>query len=357
MVFRKNAAMHQRAMWLVGLAFVTGQLFAQENSPSTDGSAESAIEARLMEAARTPEQDFFAAYDAARDAGVPEGKLVQARLIKALVAGDIRGMVGMIEKIEQNRDAFDVGFSPKEQTKYAFVSAGEIDGMLHALKAVRAYQDDDEAAFETHAKAAFWAWPQWAQMFHLAELIQRKRVQEVTQEYASHVTLPLDTSLRDLDGKLVTLGDLLRERKAVLFDFWASWCGPCMRSMPELQERANVLPAQGVAVVAVNTDEETPLDKARKVRDEKSMDLPWLVEQEGRPLSEALFIDSIPRAVLVGTDGKVLFNGHPADEGLVAALNALGADPKNRVRADVKSVIGDPADMLPKDLALPESDH
>jgi thiol-disulfide isomerase/thioredoxin len=277
-----------------------------------------------MAAARDAEKDFAAALEAARTAGVPAARLTEARVVRALNTADVRTLLEMIDEIEATRGEFEVGFDPTKKKQFAFVSEKEIDGLIHGLRALEAFQNDNEAEFEEHAKAAFWTWPSWAQGFRLADLIQQKRAKEVIDRHVASLTLPLDMAVRDLDGKTITLTDLLKDRKAVLFDFWASWCGPCMRLMPELQERADALPAQGLPVVAINTDDEAPLEKARRVKEEQKMNLPWLVEMEGKPLSGALFIDSIPRMVLVAPDGRVLFNGHPLDPGLGAALAKIG---------------------------------
>lgn len=323
--------------------------------PSAD--EESTLEQRyqaLLETARSPDQDFFAAYDAARDAGLGDNRLVEARIVKALVAGDLRGLIGMTDKIEQYRNIFDIGFDPNGGKKYLFSSAEDVQGLIHALKAIRAYQNDDDAEFEQHAKEAFWLWPRWAETLQLGRLIAERRFKKIAADYVAGVTLPLDTPLRDLDDKPTSLGDLLKGRKAVLLDFWASWCGPCLRSMPELQKRATNLPPQDVAVVAVNTDEEAPLEKARKIKTEKSMDMPWLVETKEHPLAKALLVDSIPRAVLVGPTGRVLFSGHPADERLSTILKELGVD-ENRApppRVDLSGFIS-PPEIAPLEKTAP----
>ena len=59
-----------------------------------------------------------------------------------------------------------------------------------------------------------------------------------------------------VDGKTVALSSL--RGKVVILDFWATWCGPCMASMPGLQKIYKDVRPQGVVVLSVNTWDEKP---------------------------------------------------------------------------------------------------
>lgn len=59
-------------------------------------------------------------------------------------------------------------------------------------------------------------------------------------------------SLLDAQGELVTL-DKLRGQ-VVYVDFWASWCGPCLRSFPFMNDLQARYGSRGLAIVAVNVD-------------------------------------------------------------------------------------------------------
>jgi len=279
---------------------------------------------QLLEQASNPESDFDTAISDAAEAGLAQGKLFQARLIHAMNTQDYDTLLNMAESIPQYADDFDVGFDPNGEGQYTFSSPHEVMGLYHTLVAVIAYQQGDEAAFETHYKEAAWEWPAWEQVFQLSSLVLQERSAEMMDQYVAGLTLPMDLPLRDLDGEPTTLGALMEGKKAVLMDFWASWCGPCMALMPELQNKSDLFGPQGVFVVGVNTDDSDPLTKAAQVKDQKEMDMPWLVEAEGQPLSKLLNITSIPRMVLVSPEGKILYNDHPADPRLYEVLAELG---------------------------------
>lgn len=74
----------------------------------------------------------------------------------------------------------------------------------------------------------------------------------VGDEYAD-ITLP------DATGKQVTLSKIASSdnTRYILLDFWASWCGPCMREMPHLSEAYAKYHAKGFQIYAVSLDSDT----------------------------------------------------------------------------------------------------
>jgi len=147
----------------------------------------------------------------------------------------------------------------------------------------------------------------------------RKREEE--KKLMANLKVPMDLEIQTSTGEKTTLGDLAQGKKGVLLDFWASWCGPCMNLMPELQKKSKKLGSKGILVAGMNTEN---AGKAESVRKKRKIGFTWLVEPDGRPLSQMLKINSIPRMILVAPDGKVLFNGHPMDDELVSTLADLG---------------------------------
>ncbi len=68
-------------------------------------------------------------------------------------------------------------------------------------------------------------------------------------------------SVKTVEGKSLKLGDL--RGKPVIVDFWATWCGPCRASMPDLDEIQARYAARGLTVVGMSVDETGPLPVKR----------------------------------------------------------------------------------------------
>jgi len=99
------------------------------------------------------------------------------------------------------------------------------------------------------------------------------------------------------------------EGKVVLVDFWATWCEPCLREMPNLKKNYENYRDKGFEVVGVNIDEDPQMVQ----RFLALQPLPWTTvisaDANARgfehPLAVKCGIDAIPFLVLIGRDGKV----------------------------------------------------
>ena len=106
---------------------------------------------------------------------------------------------------------------------------------------------------------------------------------------------------KDASGREVKLSDWLGGKKYVLVDFWASWCGPCRRAMPELagirEKYADVL-----EIVSVNCFERRDGD-GQKAAEE--MGIPWPVIFPCPESVRQYGIRAIPTLILFSPDGTV----------------------------------------------------
>jgi len=108
-------------------------------------------------------------------------------------------------------------------------------------------------------------------------------------------------SLPDAQGAAVALADL--RGKVVYVDFWASWCGPCKRSFPWMNELARRYGERGFAIVAVN------VDRKRADAERFLAQVPAQFTVVYDPAGEtpaAWQVKGMPSSYLVGRDGRVV---------------------------------------------------
>jgi thiol-disulfide isomerase/thioredoxin len=289
-------------------------IFSQEESTVTKAEAMDA----LREAAVDQEADFDTAYSAAVKAGVENATLLESKVLHLLGGGDLQPVLKLIPSMESEAESFTTGSGG------FFTNRAQVYGLIENLKALKAQEEGDWKAFEVHVKEGFWKSPEISNMFGMSRLVSERHESQAQQEAMSSLRLPMDLAIQSTDGSTTTLGEMVSGQKAVLLDFWASWCGPCIALMPELKHKAEVLPGQGVFVAGMNTDRSDQVRLAREVQEKHGMNMPWLIEPESSPFSSALMINSIPRMILVGPEGNILFNGHPMDPELTATLSSIG---------------------------------
>ena len=183
--------------------------------------------------------------------------------------------------------------------------------------------EDEKAAFLKGVNEALKAEkmdPAIKQNMAAIQKFVRARMNAAKMAKMAKITVPMDQEIETSSGEKTTLAKLSEGKKAVLLDFWATWCGPCMRLMPELIKKAEKLNPQGIVVAGMNTENKA---KAEKIKQSKSITFTWLVEPN-KVFSNLLSINSIPRMVLISPEGKVLFNGHPSDPTLKDAIAKVG---------------------------------
>ncbi len=281
------------------------------------GDVESA-KAALYEAARDAEKSFDEAYAAAKEAGVGDAFLVEAQTMNYLSTGNMARLYESLGELEAASDSLEFGMDKP------FHSKRQLVGLIASLRAIQAYEANDIETFEVQAAKSFVNSPEYNEAFGLMQLMTEVRQKEVQELAMANLRIPMDLKIASVEGESRTLGEWLSGNQALLIDFWASWCGPCIQLMPELRAKAASLPDQGIFVAGMNTDADDPIGKAKQTREQHDMQsVPWLIEPAERPLSQLLMINSIPRMILIGADGKVLYNGHPMDPSLKTALAKL----------------------------------
>jgi len=115
-----------------------------------------------------------------------------------------------------------------------------------------------------------------------------------------------DFTLQTLDGKTTKLSDF--RGKAVLLNFWATWCEPCKIEMPWFVELQQQYGPQGLQIVGVAMDDADPKDIAKFAQD-MHVDYPILIgkDAEREKIADAYGgVQFLPETLYLDRDGHVL---------------------------------------------------
>jgi thiol-disulfide isomerase/thioredoxin len=117
--------------------------------------------------------------------------------------------------------------------------------------------------------------------------------------------------------------------KVVVLDFWASWCVPCRRSFPWMNEMQRKYGDKGLVIVAVNLDNDTS-DAAEFLRAYPA-EFTIAYDPE-RKMARDFSVEAMPSSFLIDRDGAVIerhlgFKTGKTDDYEAAIVSALGNQP------------------------------
>jgi peroxiredoxin len=155
---------------------------------------------------------------------------------------------------------------------------------------------------------------------HFGKLMNQQMVKTNAMEMGNEAP---DFTLKDRNGKAYNLNKL--RGKYVLLDFWASWCGPCVKEIPNLKKAYAQYKNKGFEIMSVSIDQKS--DQWKKALDKYEM--PWINvidnEDPAQKISQNLYyVPSIPRTVLLDKTGKVIgkdFRGNALEQKLGELFN------------------------------------
>jgi peroxiredoxin len=112
----------------------------------------------------------------------------------------------------------------------------------------------------------------------------------------------------DPKGAPITLASI--PAKAILINFWATWCAPCMAELPELQALHKRLEAKGFAVVGVAVDDDP--DKVRAAVAEYGITYPIIIDSDAQS-KRRYEVKGLPESYVLDSKRQVLLVVDPAD--------------------------------------------
>ena len=168
-------------------------------------------------------------------------------------------------------------------------------------------------------------------MSRLANLKEFSLVESVRLIKKKMINLPApDFKLRDLEGNFVRLFDL--RNQIVVIDFWASWCGPCIRSFPDMQKTKNKLKGKNVEFLFINTFEREMevqrMDQICKTLTSKGFDFRVLLDEKSGndfETAKAYKVQSIPTKFIIDRNGNMRYRseGFSGDDTFIEELETV----------------------------------
>ena len=140
-------------------------------------------------------------------------------------------------------------------------------------------------------------------------------------------------TLKDTDGKKVSLADY--KGKAVVVDFWATWCAPCKVEIPWLEKLHDQYASQGLVVLGISEDDLDLDDKAALFKQKREIaesatklgiNYPVLID-DAKVADPYGGVDALPTTFYVDRSGKV-----------VAAT--IGLVDRDEIEANIKKALG-----------------
>jgi cytochrome c biogenesis protein CcmG/thiol:disulfide interchange protein DsbE len=140
-------------------------------------------------------------------------------------------------------------------------------------------------------------------------------------------------TLEDLSGRKVSLADY--KGKALLIDFWATWCAPCRIETPWLIDLRNQYVAQGFEVLAISADDLDRGDPAKLSSEKREiarfverMHMPYPVLLDADSISKPYGgLDALPTSFFVDRNGTVV-------------ASQMGLTSKDEIEANIRKALG-----------------
>lgn len=124
---------------------------------------------------------------------------------------------------------------------------------------------------------------------------------------------------KDINGNDITIEEVCKGKKAVILDFWASWCVPCRKEIPNIKEIYAKHHDSGLEIVSVSIDKDDA--EWRKAVAEEN--LKWInIRDVDGSIAEMYKIIAVPTIYLLGPDGKLAADNLRGAE-LAAAVDSI----------------------------------
>lgn len=114
-----------------------------------------------------------------------------------------------------------------------------------------------------------------------------------------------DFSAKDIEGNKVD-NSIFKENKVTLVNVWATWCGPCVNELPEIQKVYSELKDQGIGVVGIVADGNDAKDTAKELIELENLKYKMIIPDSNLEKNLISTLRGFPTSYVVDSEGKIL---------------------------------------------------
>jgi hypothetical protein len=243
---------------------------------------------------------------------MPAQQRLEARLFYGIRTLDL----DYLKSIRPGLDEAALDFRPSLSIA-GLRSSDQFRGMLAYALALEAKEERNAEEFRSAIDRAMWLCPQRAEMYGAS--VESFQMQEKISRWVIDFSIPILT----VGGQQKPLGEVLGSHKAVLIYYWAKGATESVEAIASMEIVAQTLAAHRILTIGMHVDPKDTEVEAQKVQKQLKVQMPWFLEDEDEKLSHLLELTSIPRAVLINRQGRVLYHDHPLSYSLWKVLKKI----------------------------------
>lgn len=253
--------------------------------------------------------DFMTAYRNAGSQLEEEKSVLFQNMEKGEVGVTEEDAIAQLQMLEKKQMDLLADLVKKHYEK----DKGNLLGVLQLIILQGLVADEEFALLYEQGGEIAKRFPPFMKLFEAKEAIEKTKVGEKYIDFEG--VNPSDTTQR------IKLSDFMGKGDYVLLDFWASWCGPCRKSMPELKALNDNYANRGLKVIGVVVS-----DKIQNhLKAAAELDVTWTQIFDNKDNIGSLYgLKGIPTLILLDKDGTIRVRTHEKEDVVKEVQKLLG---------------------------------
>lgn len=151
----------------------------------------------------------------------------------------------------------------------------------------------------------------WTSTIVLAIVLTAAHAPGLSADDSPFPPLAPEFTLPNLDGTQISLSDY--SGSIVILDFWASWCGPCTETLPEIHALEEAYADRGVVLLLLCFDKCEEDARAYLTEHDYATDnVLWGSLKQVRAVRDLFGVEAVTHTLVIDTEGYIRYSGHPA---------------------------------------------